>query len=73
VLAFFDSKGLVYANFMTKGKTVNTVYIIEALTRFSRILKEKRSAMMARTGGSWACAHCLCGDQSDGDQWFQVI
>ncbi len=51
MLAFFDSKGLVYANFMTKGKTVNTMYIIEALTRFSRILKEKRSAMMARTGG----------------------
>jgi hypothetical protein len=32
VLAFFNSKGLIYMNFMPRGRTVNATYIIEALT-----------------------------------------
>jgi hypothetical protein len=47
VLAFFDSKGLIYMNFMPRGRTV-TAYIIEALTRFLRVLKEKRPTMTVR-------------------------
>ncbi len=30
-LAFFDAKGLIYTNFVSRGKTVNAAYIIEAL------------------------------------------
>ncbi len=32
VLAFFNSKGLLYTNFVPRG--INFTYIIEALTRF---------------------------------------
>ncbi len=32
VLAFFNSKGLIYMNFVPRGRTVNATYIIEALT-----------------------------------------
>jgi hypothetical protein len=30
-LAFFDAKGLIYTNFVPRGKTVNAAYIVEAL------------------------------------------
>ncbi len=49
VLAFFDSKGLIDTNFVPRGRTVNSPYIIEALARFLKALKEKRPTMMART------------------------
>jgi hypothetical protein len=50
VLAFFDSKGLIYMNFMPRGRTVTASYIIETLTRFLRVLKDKRPRM---TAGNW--------------------
>jgi histone-lysine N-methyltransferase SETMAR len=50
VLAFFDSKGLIYTNFVPRGRTVNAAYIIEALARFLKALKEKRPTM---TAGTW--------------------
>ena len=34
VLAFFDSKGLIYTNIVPKGETVNAEYIISALKLF---------------------------------------
>ncbi len=40
-------RGLIYTNFVPRGKTVNAMSIIEALTRFLRVLKEKRLAMAA--------------------------
>ncbi len=49
VLAFFNSKGLIYTNFVPRGRTVNSAYIIEALTRFLKALKEKRPTMTAET------------------------
>ncbi len=48
VLAFFEAKGLIYTNFMPRGKTVNAMFIIEALTRFLRIFKQKKPEMAAR-------------------------
>ncbi len=48
VLAFFDSKGLIYMNFVPRGRTLNSAYIIEALTCFQKALKVKRLTMMAR-------------------------
>jgi histone-lysine N-methyltransferase SETMAR len=49
-LAFFDSKGLINMNFMPRGRTVTAADIIEALTSFLRVLKEKRLMM---TAGNW--------------------
>ncbi len=34
VLAFFDNKGLIHTNYVPKGQTVNTNYIVEALSKF---------------------------------------
>jgi histone-lysine N-methyltransferase SETMAR len=42
VLCFFDSKGLIYTNYVPRGTTVNANYIVEALGKFMRIFKEKR-------------------------------
>ena len=42
VLCFFNSKGLIYTNYVPRGTTVNANYIVEALGRFMRIFKEKR-------------------------------
>jgi hypothetical protein len=50
VLVFFDSKGLIDKNFVPGGRTVNAASIIEALTRFLGVLKEKRPTM---TAGKW--------------------
>jgi hypothetical protein len=48
VLAFFNSKGLIYTNYMPRGTTVNANYIVEALGMFMKILRKKRLQMMAR-------------------------
>jgi histone-lysine N-methyltransferase SETMAR len=50
VLAFFDSKGLIYTNYMPRGTTVNANYIVEALGTFMKILRKKRPQMVA---GDW--------------------
>ena len=42
VLAFFDSKGLVYTNIVPRGQTVNSDYIIKALAGFLKQLKLER-------------------------------
>ncbi len=34
VLAFFDSKGLVYTHYAPRGTTVNAKYIVDALCKF---------------------------------------
>jgi hypothetical protein len=34
VLAFFDSKSLIYTNHVTRGTTLNTKYIMDALVKF---------------------------------------
>jgi hypothetical protein len=50
VLAFFDSKGLIYTNFVPRGRTVNAAYIFEALTCFLKVFKVKRPTL---TAGTW--------------------
>ena len=42
VLAFFDSKGLIYTNYVPRGTTVNADYIVGALGSFMKIFKKKR-------------------------------
>lgn len=42
VLAFFDSKGVIYTNIVPRGETVNADYIISALKLFWRRLRLKR-------------------------------
>jgi histone-lysine N-methyltransferase SETMAR len=46
-LAFFDSKGLIYTNYMPRGTIVNAKYIVEALSNFMKIFKKKRPIMAA--------------------------
>jgi hypothetical protein len=48
VLAFFDSKGLIYTNYVPKGSTVNANYIVEALGKFLKVFRQKRPEMAAR-------------------------
>ena len=50
VLAFFDSKGLIYSNIVPRGVTVNAAYIVKALASFMKNLKQKRPYMAA---GDW--------------------
>jgi hypothetical protein len=50
VLAFFDSKGLIYTNYSARGTTVNAKYIVEALGNFMKIFKKKKPIMAA---GDW--------------------
>jgi histone-lysine N-methyltransferase SETMAR len=42
VLVFFNAKGVIYMNFVPKGKTVNATYIRTALTRFLKVFRQKR-------------------------------
>jgi hypothetical protein len=48
VLAFFDSKGQIYTNYVPRGTTVNANYIVEALGTFMKILRKKRPQIVAR-------------------------
>jgi hypothetical protein len=41
VLALFDNEGLIYTNYVPRGKTVNPNYIVEALNRFLAVFKKK--------------------------------
>jgi hypothetical protein len=41
VLAFFDSKGIIYTNYMPRGTMVNANYIVEALGKFLKIFRKK--------------------------------
>jgi histone-lysine N-methyltransferase SETMAR len=46
LLAFFDSKGLIYSHIVPKGSAVNGKYIVKALGNFLKQLKKKRPEMM---------------------------
>jgi histone-lysine N-methyltransferase SETMAR len=50
VLAFFDSKGLIYTNHVPRGTMVNSKYIVEALGKFLKVFNQKRPEMAA---GDW--------------------
>jgi hypothetical protein len=47
VLVFFDAKGVIYTNFVSKGETVNASYIRTALARFLKVFRQKRPIMAA--------------------------
>jgi hypothetical protein len=46
VLTFFDSKGMVYNNYVLKGQTVNKEYVIKALQKFLRKLRKQRPELV---------------------------
>jgi hypothetical protein len=48
VMAFFNSKGMVYTNYVPRGKTVNADYVIVALRKFLKALKAKRPDLFPR-------------------------
>ncbi len=50
VMAFFDSQGMVYTNYVPRGKTVNADYVIVALRKFFKALKAKRPDLVP---GEW--------------------
>jgi histone-lysine N-methyltransferase SETMAR len=45
---FFDSQGVIYNDYVPKGKTVNSEYIITALGRFLKTFKQKRQVMASQ-------------------------
>jgi hypothetical protein len=46
LLAFFDSKGLIYSHIVPKGSAVNGKYIVKALGNFLKQMKKKRPEMI---------------------------
>ena len=46
VLAFHDREGLIYTNMVPRGSTVNAVYIVGALKKFLKRMRQKRSEKM---------------------------
>ena len=50
VIAFFDSQGMVYSNYVPRGQTVNAAFILESLRRFLKTFKAKRPEIAA---GEW--------------------
>jgi len=42
VLAYFDADGMIYSDFVPRGKSVNANFIVESLRRFLKIYKKKR-------------------------------
>ncbi len=45
LLAFFDSKGLIYTHIVPRGSTVNATYIVKVLDVFMRHFMKKRPVM----------------------------
>ncbi len=48
VLAFFDTKGVIYTNYIPNGETVNAKYVKKALVRFLKVFREKRLIMSSK-------------------------
>jgi hypothetical protein len=67
VLAFFDSKGLIYTNYVPTGTMVNAKYIVDALGKFLKVFKQKRPEMVVPLGQS-VRSHRRHGDRLDGSQ-----
>jgi hypothetical protein len=49
-LAFFDNMGIVFTNYVLRGKTINANGITKALRKFEKVVKEKWPEMCA---GEW--------------------
>ena len=63
VLAFFDSKGLVYTHIAPRGTTINAAYIVKVLDTFMRHFKKKRPGMAELDWlFHWDNAHCRRGE-----------
>ncbi len=45
VLAFFNSKGIIHTSYMPGRTKVNTNYMIDALGKFMKIFRKKRSVL----------------------------
>jgi histone-lysine N-methyltransferase SETMAR len=50
VLVFFDDKGMIYTNHVPRGATMNKDYIIGALKKFLKALRQKRPDL---SPGDW--------------------
>jgi histone-lysine N-methyltransferase SETMAR len=48
VFVFFDAKAVIYTNYVPKGKTVNALYIRNAVARFLKVFKERRPIMSSQ-------------------------
>jgi histone-lysine N-methyltransferase SETMAR len=51
VMAFFDSRGMIYTHMVPRGATINATYTIKVLGTFLEHFKKKRPAMAAQQ--SW--------------------
>jgi hypothetical protein len=50
-LIFFDTKGLIYSNYIHKGGNINAKYMKKALARFLVIFRQKRPIMSRHETG----------------------
>jgi histone-lysine N-methyltransferase SETMAR len=48
VMAFFDSRGLIYSHIVPKGAKINATYIVKVLGIFLKKFRQKRPEMAAR-------------------------
>ncbi len=48
VMAFFDSRGLIYSHIIPKGAKINATYIVMVLGIFLKKLRQKRPEMASR-------------------------
>jgi hypothetical protein len=42
---FFNAKGVIYMNYVSKGKTVNAEYVKKAQARFLVVFRQKKMIM----------------------------
>jgi hypothetical protein len=48
VLVFFHTSGIIYSNYIPKGKTVNAEYVKRVLATFLKVFREKRPIMWSQ-------------------------
>jgi Transposase. len=48
LIAFFDSKGMIYQTYLPKGHTINSDYYIKVLSTFLKHLRKKRPEKIAQ-------------------------
>jgi hypothetical protein len=60
LMAFFDSKGLIYTHIVPRGISINSAYTVKVLNIFYKNLKQKRANLKEQ---EWffhfSCPHCV--------------
>jgi hypothetical protein len=68
-LIFFDTKGLIYSNYIHKGGNINAKYMKKALARFLVIFRQKRPIMSRHETGILSLSKSPPPPQSSSFWW----